>query len=59
MTREEALSRLQEISDQTNRDEPNIAGAHRDADGVLVDLLKSLGYEDVVEAWDAIDKWYA
>ncbi|MBS9405375.1 hypothetical protein KG088_17325 [Halomonas sp. TRM85114] len=32
---------------------------HVDADKVLCELLTSLGYEDVVEEYRKIDKWYS
>lgn len=54
MTREEAIAELKE--QQKNGDTEN---AHRQADGVLLKLLYSLGYQDVVAEWDEIDKWYA
>jgi len=34
-------------------------GAHARADEVLCDLLREMGFGDVVDAWDKIDKWYA
>lgn len=33
--------------------------AHIDADDVLCQLLQDLGYNDVVEEYDRIGKWYA
>lgn len=33
--------------------------AHCDADGLLCDLLRDLGYEKVVEAYQKVEKWYA
>ena len=33
--------------------------AHIEADAVLCDLLKELGFEDVVELYEKIPKWYA
>jgi hypothetical protein len=33
--------------------------AHHNADGVLCELLKALGYSDVVEEWAKVEKWYA
>ena len=54
MTREQAIKALKECS------EGDPERAHSRADGVLCDFLKSLGFEDVVEAWDDIyPKWYA
>lgn len=54
MTREEALEELLEIAKNDDREE-----AHIDADGVLCELLTSLGYKDVVTAYHNISKWYA
>jgi hypothetical protein len=33
--------------------------AHSRADEILCELLRSLGYDRTVNAWDAVDKWYA
>ena len=32
---------------------------HMNADAVLCVLLTELGFADVVEAWNTVDKWYA
>lgn len=32
---------------------------HWEADKVLCDLLTELGFEEVVEEWDKVGKWYA
>jgi len=37
----------------------DIETAHIEADALLCILLRELGYEDVVEAWERIPKWYA
>jgi hypothetical protein len=54
MTREEAIQRLTDL---------NVGGdleaEHYEADKVLCELLTSLGYGDVVQVWEQIDKWYA
>jgi hypothetical protein len=52
--REQALAELTEA--QANGD---IEVAHATADRVLCDLLESLGFADVVEAYNKVDKWYA
>jgi hypothetical protein len=54
MTREQALRRLQELS---QNDDPE--ADHSEADRILCDLLIALGMQDVVDAWRAIEKWYA
>lgn len=54
MTREEAVERLRALHGDTD-----IEIAHGEADDVLCELLMSLGYNDVVSAWEAVEKWYA
>lgn len=45
---------------QTAAGHHNPEQGHRDADAVLCDLLRRLGFEDVVDAYVAVDpKWYA
>ena len=56
MNKEEALTKLREIYNEGRYEEET---AHRQADIVLCDLLETLGYKEVVEAYDRIDKWYA
>lgn len=33
--------------------------AHYKADELLIEMLKELGYTNIVEAWDKVGKWYA
>ena len=54
-TREEAIEELEVIAKVDDDREV----AHIDADGVLCELLTSLGYKDVVTAYHNISKWYA
>lgn len=54
MTREQAIERLKAAQKSGDTE-----GAHGIADEVLCDLLRYLGYEDVVREWDFVDKWYA
>lgn len=56
MNKQDAIEELERIADECAGD---IEGAHMDADQVLCDILVSMGHEDVVEAWKAIEKWYA
>ena len=53
MNRQEAI---QKLKDANNHD---TEVAHGIADSVLAELLISLGYEDVVDAYHEVDKWYA
>jgi len=54
MDRETAISLLK--MEQANGD---TEAAHSNADGVLCDLLKSLGYQDVVDEYMKVEKWFA
>lgn len=54
MTREEAVEKLKALHKNGDRE-----SAHVYADEILCEFLKSLGYSDVVEAWDGVGKWYA
>ena len=55
MTRGEALQRLYALGE--DQGDPEVT--HQLGDKVLCDLLKALGFEDVVAAWDELEKWYA
>lgn len=54
MTREESINKLKILQEMRDKE-----SAHCNADDVICDLLKALGYEDVVKGYDEIDKWYA
>lgn len=54
MTKEQAIETLKEL--QSDKD-PEMA--HRKADLVLCQFLKSLGHRNVVVEWNKIRKWYA
>ena len=56
MTRETAIAAL-EACRQLAENDPELA--HVEADEVLRALLLSLGYEDVVEAYDRAINWFA
>ena len=49
---EEALTELANMSGDPEAD-------HSRADEILCELLESLGFAEVVEAWEKIEKWYA
>lgn len=55
MTRERAIKDLYQLQIYGYDTEAD----HSTADRILCELLKALGYEDVVAAWDKIPKWYA
>ena len=38
---------------------PDREVSHSDADELLVELLRSLGYHRTVAAFERLDKWYA
>ena len=55
MTGREAIGRLQELQGETFDTED----AHLKADKVLCELLKAIGYDDVIKEWHKVRKWYA
>jgi len=54
VTKEHVLSELERFAKSSDTE-----GAHVDADQILCEFLKSLGYDDVVSAFNRIVKWYA
>jgi len=54
MTKEEALELLRAYANLDNPEE-----AHILTDRVLCDLLVALGYEEVVNEFHKIEKWYS
>ena len=57
MTRRKALERLAEIAGMDIGDPEN---AHYEADRILCEFLKGIGYRDIVAAYEAVEpKWYA
>jgi hypothetical protein len=54
MEREEIIEELEQLKGWHDREM-----AHVEADQLLCKLLIELGYKDVVDAWENIDKWYA
>lgn len=53
------LKRLQTIVEESRSVGADVEAAHAEADGILCDILDMLGFEDIVEAYKAIEKWYA
>jgi ferritin len=54
MTKQEVKAKLRELAESGDTE-----AAHSQADDAIMDFLKWLGHEDVVELFDKIDKWYA
>jgi hypothetical protein len=52
--RKKAIAELKEANADSDTE-----SAHGWADQVLCELLVALGYQDVVDEYDKIDKWYA
>ena len=50
----EAIKRLKEADEMVDEEIAHIA-----ADHILCELLKELGYQSVVDAFDDVSKWYA
>lgn len=53
MTEKEALELMKKI------DPLDICGGHVDADDILCEVLKSIGFSELIEEYDKIIKWYA
>lgn len=54
MTKQEAIEKLNALYKHGDTE-----AAHGEADDVLCELLRSLGLDDVVDAYSKIEKWYA
>jgi hypothetical protein len=54
MNKEQAIEKLKE--QQLNSD---TEAAYGYADDILCELLKSLGFQDVVAEYEKVNKWYA
>ena len=48
------LARLKTIAEETD-----IEDGHIEADQILCDILDMLGFDDIVEAYNSIEKWYS
>ena len=53
------LKRLQTIVEESHSVGADVEAAHVEADEILCDILDMLGFKDIVEAYNAIEKWYA
>jgi hypothetical protein len=56
MTRKQAVKELKKLQAKS---EDDAESAHVDADDVLCKLLTTLGYGDVVEEFNKVDRWYS
>lgn len=56
MSKEEFAERMYEINEKYG-DDPEMA--HGEADKLMCECLKSLGYDDGVHGFERIEKWYA
>jgi len=54
MDRDEAMKELRRCQRESDPEE-----AHKEVDRILRDLLRELGYEQVVKEWGKVKKWYA
>ena len=54
MSPEDALIELLKL-----KGESDIETAHSEADDILCGVLIGLGYDDLVQAYNDIEKWYA
>ncbi len=55
MTPKEFADRMRAITSEV----VDIGGMHSDADDLLCEVLRSLGYEEGVAIFEGADKWYS
>ena len=55
MSPETALQKLRALAEPGG----DIEAKHGEADEILCELLRSFGYIEIVDAYNAIEKWYA
>ena len=53
---QKSLARLKELA---NKEYPDEEEDHCESDRILCDMLNALGYNDLTEAWDNVEKWYS
>lgn len=53
------LDRMQDIVNLQERDPSDEETLHVNADRLLCDMLRKLGYGDVVDLYDKVNKYYA
>lgn len=51
------LKRLKEMEGSIRSGFPEVV--HPEADDILCNILKDLGFEEIVEAYDKVPKWYS
>ena len=54
MTKEEFRNKMQAIADKRDIEE-----GHIEADDLMCELLKGLGYGEGVDIFEGMDRWYA
>ena len=54
MTREEFKNKMQAIADKRDAEE-----GHIEADDLMCELLRDLGYDEGVEIFEIMNRWYA
>jgi hypothetical protein len=53
---ESAVVYMKQLAELSDRDQE---GCHWQADRILCDVLTNLGYTELVEAFNDVEKWYA
>lgn len=47
------------MKEQIEESEIDTEAGHAEADGILTDLLRELGFAELVELYEKVQKWYA
>lgn len=59
MTPEEFRDKMRAIFAEDKDSYPDLEASHANADGLMCELLRQLGYGEGVEIFEKADKWYA
>lgn len=54
INREEYIEKLRKLNELDDAE-----AGHAEADDLLVEILIKLGYQDIVDEYESINKWYA
>lgn len=57
LTKEELENYLAKLKEYAESDDPE--DAHCGADRVLCEIVSKLGYQEIINAWKEVPKWYA
>ncbi len=45
--------------EELQKPDGDVEHQHGEADGLVIKFIRSLGYDDIADAWQKVPKWYA